>query len=58
MNRQARKEKHNFEASTLAQRSRAIEDEGSSTEVSKKGKTVEANFKKNCDYDWKTTLEA
>lgn len=58
MNRKARKEKQKSEALEMDQRSRVIQDEGSSIEVSKKGNTSEVDFKKNCDEDLKTTLEA
>lgn len=58
MNRQGRKEKYKVGELTMAQISRVIEDEGSSTEVSKNGKTSEVGFKKNCEEDCKANLEA
>lgn len=46
MNIQGRKEKYKVGALTMAQISRVIEDEGSSTEVSKNGKTSKVGFKR------------
>lgn len=43
--KQTRKEKHKFEEITKAQRSVAIEDEGTSVGVSEKGKTRKIDLK-------------